>query len=130
MLKDYTAPADIFNLFFFVVAFGVALAHLIIVDPNLARTMAFVSGLVTFKMTALPAPALWFTATAVVLLGLLVAYIPLTHMSHFIGKYFAYHSIPLPLPYQTATNRTFGESAVQSRAVSSLKRAMQGSSVA
>jgi nitrate reductase gamma subunit len=29
----------------------------------------------------------------VALLSLLIAYIPLTHMSHFIGKYFAYHSI-------------------------------------
>ena len=28
-----------------------------------------------------------------ILLALLVAYIPLTHMSHFVGKYFAYHSI-------------------------------------
>ncbi|HSQ74944.1 MAG TPA: hypothetical protein VLT13_05280, partial [Bacteroidota bacterium] len=30
---------------------------------------------------------------SVVLLALLTAYIPTTHMSHFIGKYFAYHSI-------------------------------------
>ena len=28
-----------------------------------------------------------------ILMSLLLAYIPLTHMSHFIGKYFAYHSI-------------------------------------
>ena len=27
------------------------------------------------------------------LLALLLAYIPLTHMSHFVGKYFAYHAI-------------------------------------
>jgi nitrate reductase gamma subunit len=33
------------------------------------------------------------TTVTVVLLGLLVAYIPLTHMSHFVGKYFAYHTI-------------------------------------
>ena len=30
---------------------------------------------------------------SVVLLSLLTAYIPTTHMSHFVGKYFAYHSI-------------------------------------
>jgi nitrate reductase gamma subunit len=30
---------------------------------------------------------------SVVLLSALVAYIPLTHMSHFVGKYFAYHSV-------------------------------------
>ncbi len=26
-------------------------------------------------------------------MSLLLAYIPLTHMSHFVGKYFAYHAI-------------------------------------
>ena len=30
---------------------------------------------------------------SVILMSLLVIYIPLTHMSHFIGKYFAYHAI-------------------------------------
>jgi hypothetical protein len=30
---------------------------------------------------------------SITLLGALLAYIPLTHMSHFVGKYFAYHSI-------------------------------------
>jgi hypothetical protein len=30
---------------------------------------------------------------SLVSMSLLVAYIPLTHMSHFIGKYFAYHAI-------------------------------------
>jgi hypothetical protein len=30
---------------------------------------------------------------AAILLAVLAAYIPLTHMSHFIGKYFAYHAI-------------------------------------
>jgi hypothetical protein len=28
-----------------------------------------------------------------VLMSALLAYVPLTHMSHFVGKYFAYHSI-------------------------------------
>src|SRR4030042_735365 len=30
---------------------------------------------------------------SLILLGLLMAYIPLTHMSHLVGKYFAYHAI-------------------------------------
>jgi len=32
-------------------------------------------------------------ATGLILSSLLVAYIPMTHMSHFIAKYFTYHSI-------------------------------------
>jgi nitrate reductase gamma subunit len=91
-LKDFTAPADIFNLGFFVVAFGVTLTHTLISDLNMATATAFVHGLVTFKFEAAGAEGGLFV-TSVLLLGGLVAYIPLTHMSHFIAKYFAYHSI-------------------------------------
>jgi nitrate reductase gamma subunit len=89
-LKDFTAPADIFNLVFFIVAFGSALLTAIIVDPDFAIVSGFVTGLVSFKMTALPSI---LPLVSVVLLSLLVVYIPMTHMSHFVGKYFAYHSI-------------------------------------
>jgi nitrate reductase gamma subunit len=94
-LKDFTTPADIFNLLLFVVAFGVALLHALWVDRDFTRAFFVVQGLVTFGMPALagePA-AVWLTTATVLLLGVLVAYIPLTHMSHFIGKYFAYHAI-------------------------------------
>ncbi len=92
-LVDYTAPADLFNLFFFVVAFGVTLSHFIAVDRDLSRSMMFVENLVAFNMAGMSDPSFWFTLTTVLSLGALIAYIPLTHMSHFVGKYFAYHSI-------------------------------------
>ncbi|MEJ2189155.1 MAG: nitrate reductase [Acidobacteriota bacterium] len=94
-LRDYTAPADYFNLFFFVVAFGVALATFLIVDRNFAAVSAFVANLVTFKLVPFSGPgaATVLPVLSVVLLSLLLAYIPTTHMSHFVGKYFAYHSI-------------------------------------
>ena len=94
-LTDFTAASDIFNLVIFIVAFGLAIVHFVWMDRDFGRTMYFIYGLVTFKMLALPGTALASTlqAVSVILLGLLVAYIPLTHMSHFIGKYFAYHSI-------------------------------------
>lgn len=95
-LKDFTSGADIFNLLFFLVAFGCALAHLFLVDRDLSKSVFFVQNLVTFKMgTALMGTGSQplFTTATVVLMGLLVAYIPLTHMSHFVGKYFAYHAI-------------------------------------
>jgi nitrate reductase gamma subunit len=94
-LRDFSAPADFFNLLFFVAAFGVALAHLVLVDRDLSRSQAFVSHLVTFHLAALAGgdDLGMLTLATVVLLGALVAYIPLTHMSHFIGKYFAYHAI-------------------------------------
>ena len=94
-LRDYTAPADRFNLMFFIVAFAVALATFVLVDRDFAVVSAFVGHLVTFRMVAIPGSGLaaLLPTMSVVLLALLAAYIPLTHMSHFIGKYFAYHSI-------------------------------------
>ncbi len=90
--QDFTAPADLFNLVFFVVAFGVSLAWVLTKDHEMAGVFAFVYSAVTFKTSFLGTMPALFTAS-VVLLGLLVAYIPMTHMSHFIGKYFAYHAI-------------------------------------
>jgi nitrate reductase gamma subunit len=95
-LKDFTAPADIFNLLFFVAAFGVLFAYVLAEDRTMEKSFAFVYALTTFKtafFAKLGAELGIFFTVAVCLLGLLVAYIPLTHMSHFVGKYFAYHSI-------------------------------------
>jgi nitrate reductase gamma subunit len=93
-LRDYTAPADLFNLVFFIVAFGVALVTFAGFDRNFAMVGAFVTNLVTFNLAPIGTGAAGMLLTlSVVLLALLVAYIPTTHMSHFIGKYFAYHSI-------------------------------------
>jgi len=94
-IKDYTTGADIFNLLFFIVAFGCALVTAVVVDPDFAIISGFVTNLVTGKLEALPGSGveLALPAATIVLLSLLLAYIPLTHMSHFVGKYFAYHSI-------------------------------------
>ena len=94
-LKDFTAPADLFNLVFFIVAFGVALAS-IAVDPDMSTTLAFMTSLITFTMAPMAATSaieVSLATATVVLLGALVAYIPMTHMSHFVGKWFSYHEI-------------------------------------
>ncbi len=94
-LRDYTAPADLFNLVFFVIAFGCALATFALIDRDFSIVSGFVANLSTFRLVALPGQgmALLLPVLSVILLAVLAAYIPLTHMSHFIGKYFAYHSI-------------------------------------
>ena len=93
-LRDYTAPADLFNLVFFMVAFGAALATYL-VDPGLRVVSTLVANLVAFNPEPLAAtgPAVTMAVVSTILLALLVAYIPLTHMAHFVGKYFAYHAI-------------------------------------
>ena len=93
-LRDYTAPADLFNLLFFIIAFGVALATFVAFDRDFSLVSAFVANLVAFKLAPVGAgAAAVMLLLSAVLLALLTAYIPTTHMSHFIGKYFAYHAI-------------------------------------
>jgi nitrate reductase gamma subunit len=94
-LRDFTTPADIFNLLFFIAVFGLTLATFFTVDRDFSKFRFLVHNLVTFKMEALPGSGLesLLPQASLILLGLLMAYIPLTHMSHFVGKYFAYHAI-------------------------------------
>ena len=94
-LRRFAAPADIFNLLFFVVTFGVALATFLLVDRDFAIVPLFVQNLVTFNFAPLPGTGMeaFLPSISATLMAALVAYIPLTHMSHFVGKYFAYHAI-------------------------------------
>ena len=50
----------------------------------------FVVGMLTFKMGEIESPLF---AAQMVFAFALIAYIPLTHMSHFFMKYFMYHDI-------------------------------------
>jgi nitrate reductase gamma subunit len=108
-LKNYTTPGDIFNLLFFLIALGFLTAGYLLIDPTMPGVAAIARGLLTFD-TAVQVPA---TLSAGLILGaLLVAYIPLTHMSHFIAKYFTYHSIrwdDLPASRSAALRRKFAE---------------------
>ncbi len=89
-LQNYTAPGDIFNLLFFIVAFGLVIAGYAMRGPGFPGVVAMAKGLLTFD-TSLAVPPLM--AAGLALTALLLAYIPLTHMAHFIAKYFTYHSI-------------------------------------
>ncbi len=89
-LRNYTAPGDIFNLLFFLVAFGTLTAGYLLRGDGYAGTLALAKGLLTFDTNLSVPPVL---AAGLILSALLITYIPLTHMSHFIAKYFTYHSV-------------------------------------
>lgn len=89
-LKTYTTAGDIFNLVFFVVAFGVLSAGYFLMDPAGPGVVGITMGLLRADLS-LDIPGLF--GVGLILCGLLAAYIPLTHMSHFVGKYFTYHSV-------------------------------------
>jgi nitrate reductase gamma subunit len=89
-LKPYTTAGDIFNLSFFLVTMGSLMAGYVLRPDNAPRAMDIARSVLTFDTTlGLP----WMLETGLVLSALLVAYIPMTHMAHFIAKYFTYHSI-------------------------------------
>jgi nitrate reductase gamma subunit len=94
-LRLFATSADYFNLLLFVVVLGCALVSFLLVDRTFAGASAFVRNLMTGRLEALPGSGLQplLPALSALLLAVLTAYIPLTHMSHFVGKYFAYHAI-------------------------------------
>jgi len=106
--REYTKKADYFNLAFFVVTFLVALVARAIADPHFTGLRAYFARLATFDFSAadvrLPMPS-GLGALEIVLASLLVAYIPLTHMSHFFTKWFMYHDVR----WNDAPNLTGGE---------------------
>jgi nitrate reductase gamma subunit len=89
-LKMYTTRADIFNLLFFLVTLGVLSAGYLARPASTPDMIAISRGILSFD-TRLQIPGL--LGSGLFLAGLLVAYVPLTHMSHFIAKYFTYHSV-------------------------------------
>lgn len=100
-LKIYTVSGDIFNLLFFIVAFGTfALGYLTRPDSS-PDMVALSKAWFTFDVSLEISPLL---ILGLLLIGILVAYIPMTHMSHFIAKYFTYHSVR----WDDAVNRKGG----------------------
>jgi len=95
--QEYTKTADYFNLAFFVITFAVALAAHAITDPYFIGLRAYFADLVTFGASSAGGAAESLVSglmvAEIVLASLLVAYIPLTHMSHFFIKWFTYHHI-------------------------------------
>jgi nitrate reductase gamma subunit len=89
-LKNYTAPADVFNLVLFLAVIGLLLAGYFLRPPDFTGALGLARGLLVFD-TTVRVPGL--LASGLLLGSVLLAYIPLTHMSHFIAKYFTYHSI-------------------------------------
>ncbi len=101
-LRTYTTAGDIFNLAAFVVALGLLGAGYALRPPDAPGIIAMTAGLLTWN-TQLRVPGLFGAGLA--LSALLAAYIPFTHMSHFVGKYFTYHAVR----WDDAVNRRGGE---------------------
>jgi nitrate reductase gamma subunit len=89
-LKVYSTPAHFFNLCLFILTMGTAVLTWRFVDPGFDMARGFMANLISFNLAGIHS-ALFLLQ--VFLAVLVLAYIPLTHMSHFFMKYFLYHDI-------------------------------------
>jgi nitrate reductase gamma subunit len=89
-LRIYTVPADLFNLAFFVATLTVLGVGYATAGREFVGPLTLTRALLRFD-TSVHVPAI--LGLGLVLASALVAYIPLTHMSHFIAKYFTYHAV-------------------------------------
>lgn len=87
-LGKYTTPVEYFNLFFL---FAVAMSGIIVWSGDLGFNYGreIMISLLTFS----PIEANFALTVHILLLGAVMIYIPQTKMSHYVGKYFAFHKV-------------------------------------
>lgn len=89
-LKDYSTFEHYFNLGLFVVTMLAALLTWILIDPGFIKNREIVMNLLLFQFNPIDSSLL---VVQILLISFVIAYIPLTHMSHLFMKYFLYHDI-------------------------------------
>lgn len=105
-LRNYSSFGDYFNIIFISLFFLSAFLACLMSDPLLEGARAYTYGLLTGGRSLhsyIPGQSI-FGGAAIVLASLLIAYIPLTHMSHMFMKYFLYHNVK----WDDAPNRRGG----------------------
>ncbi len=87
-LKKYTTPQEYFNLLLILAA---AITGIIVWGSDLSFHTARVvtENLITFT----PFAASGLVTLHVILVGIMLIYIPISKMSHYVGKYFTFHTV-------------------------------------
>lgn len=89
-LRLYSAPSDYFNLLLVLAVEGLGLAVWLGGDRSFAQHREIVAGLLAFRPLQ---PAGWLIAAEAILFFFFLCYLPFTHMTHFLAKYFLYHKV-------------------------------------
>ncbi|MBM3334321.1 hypothetical protein FJY63_06640 [Candidatus Sumerlaeota bacterium] len=90
-LRPFTNFSHYFNLVFVAVVVTMVLGALLAEGGSVTPFRRYIGSLITFHLSA-PVGGRP-TVSAIVAVSLLIAYIPLTHMSHFFVKWFTWHHI-------------------------------------
>lgn len=89
-LRKTSVWTDYANLILLTAVFFTGILMWTTVDPGFHVTRGFAAELMAFApVSSLPAVA----ATHYILAGAFLLWLPFTHMTHFVGKYFTYHKI-------------------------------------
>lgn len=89
-LRAFSAFKDYFNLVFILAIFASGLAALFSVDKSLSVYQSYIKSILTvsdMQITSTP------MAAHLILMSAFGIYLPFTHMTHFIGKYFMWDKI-------------------------------------
>lgn len=89
-LRAYSARADYFNLAFFILALTLTGVGYLARPAGSPGALAIALGLLSWDETL---PVFAPFAAGILCSALLLAYIPFTHMAHFVAKYFTYHAV-------------------------------------
>ena len=89
-LRNASTPADFLHLWLLLAVFVASWGCWLFADRRFEHAAAFVGGLVTFSPVA---GAGWWFVAQVALLGVFLAYLPWSHMTHMFAKYFTWHSV-------------------------------------
>lgn len=101
-LRRNSVRADYFNLILLLALFISGILAWITVDRSFAVLRGFAQQFILFRpLGHLPAPVI----VQLVLTAIFFTYLPFTHMTHFVGKYFTYHKVR----WQDEPNRRGGK---------------------
>lgn len=88
--RSYNSFAEYFNLLFIGAVVVMALITHLSSDPGFAYLRGYIAAILSFEPAVIPGTLF---GIEVVLMSLLIMYIPLSRMSHFVAKYFLYHAV-------------------------------------
>jgi nitrate reductase gamma subunit len=89
-LRDMSDIPAYFNLILLIGMFGSGLAAWFFADPDFVLLRAQLGSLAVFLPQT---PAHWLITLEIFFMGLFLAYLPFSRMSHYAAKYFFYHNI-------------------------------------
>ena len=94
-MVNYSSLSDYLNLLFFLVFFAAGLLAWLFHDPALDGARAYIYSLLALGRGpgGTETNHTFLGGLAIVLGSLIIAYLPLTHMSHMFMKYFLYHAV-------------------------------------